>query len=181
MQYAVYFAGTRTAGALADLFPNNGAGLPFALSRWTDGPLFELAFCASFAPAVDTMPPAWIADRTRLYLGPQGDLGKVAADLPHVLAQMRAQLGWLDDRFASGRRFVLGDEPGMPDLLAWHLVWLLRLRFAQAKEFFSEFQALLHWAERMKAIGHGTPTPMTRVEALAVAKGAEPQTPDADA
>jgi hypothetical protein len=55
---------------------------------------------------------------------------------------------------------------------------LLRLRFAQAEEFFSEFQALLNWAERMKAIGHGAPAPMTRVEALAVAKGSELETPE---
>lgn len=157
-------------------FPNNGAGLPFALSRWTDGPLFELAFCASFAPAVDSMPPAWIADRTRLYLGAQGDLRKVAADLAHVLAQLRAQLGWLDERFASGRRFVLGDEPGMPDLLAWHIVWLLRARYANVGEFFSEFPALLNWEERMKAVGHGTFTAMTSTEALAIAKAAEPKT-----
>ena len=30
-------------------FPNNGAGLPFALSRWTDGPIFDLVFRAAFA------------------------------------------------------------------------------------------------------------------------------------
>lgn len=157
-------------------FPNHGAGLPFALSRWTDGPLFELAFCAGFAPVAGTLPPALVADRTRLYLGPRGDLGKVAADLPHILAQLRAQLGWLDDRFACGRRFVLGDEPGMPDLLAWYIVWFLRARYAPAEEFLSEFPALLSWAERMKAIGHGTATPMTPTEALAIARAAKPET-----
>lgn len=157
-------------------FPNNGAGLPFALSRWTDGPLFELTFCISFAPAVDTMPAEWIEDRTRLYLGPHGDLRKVAADMPHILAQLRAQLGWLDDRFASGRPFVLGEEPGMPDLLAWHIIWLLRARYAGADEFLSEFPALRDWAARMKSIGHGSPTPMTAPQALAIANAAEPRT-----
>jgi hypothetical protein len=43
-------------------FPNNDAGLPFALSRWTDGPLFELAFCTVFAPAAHTLPPALVAE-----------------------------------------------------------------------------------------------------------------------
>lgn len=157
-------------------FPNNGAGLPFALSRWTDGPLFDLVFCAGFAPIADTMPPEWVADRTRLYLGPHGDLGKLATDLPHILAQLRAQLGWLDDRFGSGRRFVLGEDPGMPDLLAWYIIWFLRARYTAAEQFLSEFPALLAWADRMKSIGHGTMTPMTPADALAIAKASEPQT-----
>ena len=67
-------------------FPNNGAGLPFALSRWTDGPIFDLVFRAAFAPAAASLPPALVADRSRLYLGPEGDLAKELADLPHSLA-----------------------------------------------------------------------------------------------
>ncbi|MEO8157551.1 MAG: glutathione S-transferase family protein [Betaproteobacteria bacterium] len=159
-------------------FPNNGAGLPFALSRWTDGPLFELAFCTVFAPAAHTLPPALVADRTRLQLGSHGDLTKVAADMPHVLAQLRPQLGWLDERFASGRPFVLGDAPGMPDLLGWYIVWFVRSRYAGAEELLSEFPALLAWAARMKTIGHGSPTPMTPAQALATARAAQPQTPE---
>lgn len=66
----------------------------------------------------------------------------------------------------------------MPDLLAWYIVWFLRARYAPAEEFLSEFPALLSWAERMKAIGHGTATPMTPAEALAIAKAAKPETPE---
>ncbi len=161
-------------------FPNNGAGVPFALSRWTDGPLFELAFSTVFAPVAHTLPPALVADRARLQLGSRGDLAKVAADMPHVLAQLRPQLGWLDERFASGRHFVLGAEPGMPDLLAWYIIWFVRSRYAGAEELLSEFPALLAWAERMKAIGHGTSTAMTPAQALAIAKSAQPQTPEKD-
>ncbi|MGH8595527.1 MAG: glutathione S-transferase family protein, partial [Gammaproteobacteria bacterium] len=60
----------------------------------------------------------------------------------------------------------------------WYIVWFLLARYAPAKDFLSEFPALLGWAERMKAIGHGTPTPMTPAEALAIAKAAEPQSPE---
>jgi glutathione S-transferase len=93
-------------------FPNNGAGLPFALSRWTDGPIFDLAFRLAFAPAAASLPAALVADRARLYLGPDGDLAKEAADLPHTLSQLRAQLGWVETRLSTGRRFMLADEPG---------------------------------------------------------------------
>ncbi len=89
-------------------FPNNGAGLPFALSRWSDGAMFELAFRVAFAPVADKLPAALIADRTRLYLGEQGDLKNEAADLPHTLAQLRPQLGWLEACLAGGQHFMLG-------------------------------------------------------------------------
>ena len=157
-------------------FPSQSAGLPFALARWTDGDLFDAAFRIAFAPVAESLPPALVADRTRLYLGPNGDLGKEVADLPHTLAQLRPQLGWLEARLQTGRPFLLGDTPGMPDLLAWFIIWFVSERYAQAKEFFSEFPALNAWAERMAAIGHGTSTPMTPAEALAVARAANPTT-----
>ena len=157
-------------------FPNNGNGMPFALSRWTDGPLFELAVRVAFAPVADSLPPALVADRTRLYFGPDGDMAKEARDLPHTLAQIRAQLGWIEERLSAGRDYVLGEQPGMPDLLVWFIVWFVRGRYAEAESFLAEFPALLAWAERMQALGHGTPLEMTPQQALAVAKDAQPQT-----
>jgi glutathione S-transferase len=151
-------------------FPNQGAGLPFALSRWTDGPLFDAAFRVALAPVADDLPPAFVADRARLYLGIDADMEKERADLPHTLAQLRAQLGWLETRLETGRPYMLGDAPGMPDLLAWFIVWFIKERYEQAAEFFSEFSMLNGWAERMAAIGHGTPTPMTPADALDVAR-----------
>jgi glutathione S-transferase len=159
-------------------FPNNGQGMPFALSRWTDGPLFDLALRVSFAPVVASLPPELVADRARLYLGPEGDFAKEAADLPHTLAQLRAQLGWLETRLETGRPYVLGDAPGMPDLLAWFIIWFVRARYEQAAEFFMEFPLLNGWVERMEAIGHGSSSPMSPAEALAVAKSAAPTTPE---
>ncbi len=153
-------------------FPGQSFGLPFALSRWTDGELFDAAFRLALAPNAKSLPPEFVADRVRLYIGPDGDLEKEAADLPHTLAQLRAQLGWLEARLMGGRPFVLGDTPGMPDLLVWFIVWFLRGRYAEAEAFLSEFPSLLAWADRMAAIGHGTSTPMTPAEALAVARDA---------
>jgi len=44
------------------------------------------------------------------------------ADLPHTLAQLRAQLGWLEEKLSSGSDFVLGNQAGLTDLLAWFIV-----------------------------------------------------------
>lgn len=159
-------------------FPAGGAGLPFGLSRWADAEFFTSAMKVAFAPAVDDLPPALVADRQRLYLGPDGDLTKERADLPHTLAQLRAQLGWLDEALAGGADFLAGGSAGMADLLAWYLYWFVSGRYAQAGDFLAEFPALTAWAERMKAIGHGTSTDMSPAEALAVARAATPVTPE---
>ncbi|NNE24864.1 MAG: glutathione S-transferase family protein [Rhizobiales bacterium] len=157
-------------------FPGGSDGMPFAVSRWTDRELFDSAFRVAFAPVFENLPPAFVADRARLYLGPDGDLAKELADLPHTLAQLRAQIGWLETRLATGRSFLLGAEPGMPDLLAWFIVWFVRARYGEAESFFAEFPALNAWADRMGAIGHGTSQPISPTEALAVAKAARPTT-----
>ena len=156
-------------------FPGPGRGMPWAVSRWTDGPLFDLVFRVAFAPVMDSLPPALVADRSRLYLGPGADLRKEAADLPHTLAQLRGQLGWLEAQAGSGKKFLTADAPSLADAMAWYIMWFIRARYAQAGEYLAEFPSLAAWEERMKAIGHGTPTPMTPAEALAVAKAAEPQ------
>lgn len=158
------------------LFPNKECGLPFALSRWTDGAMFDLAMRVSFAPVADNLPQALVADRARLYLGPDGDFKKEVADLPHVLAQLRPQLGWFEAQLAAGKLYLVGDRPGMADLLAWFLVWFLRGRNPRADELLGEFPALLAWETRMKTIGHGRASSMTPAEALAVCKTTDPLT-----
>lgn len=160
-------------------FPSGGAGIPYALSRWTDGELFLLAVRTAFAPAVETLPEALVTDRARLYLGPSGDFRKEAADMPHTLAQLRAHLGWIEARLATGRQFVLGDRAGYPDLMIWYIVWFVRGRYADSDVFLSEFPMLEAWEARMRDIGHGTFETTTPAESLAVASATEPTTREA--
>ncbi|MEL6373879.1 MAG: glutathione S-transferase family protein [Pseudomonadota bacterium] len=155
-------------------FPNGGAGLPFAVSRWTDNEIFGHAVRLAFAPDADKLPPALVADRARLYLGPDGDFLKERADLPHAAAQVRAHMGWVEDRLATGRPFILGDQPGMPDLMIYYLVWFMSGRWSGAETFFEEFPHIVAWKERMAALGHGTSHDMTPQQALTIARDAEP-------
>ena len=158
-------------------FPGGAGGLPWAINRWTDG-LFDVAVRVSLGANADQLPEAFAKDRVRLFLGPQGDLNKVKADLPHTVAQLRAQFGWMDQRVSGGRRFMLGDQPGLPDALCYYLVWFVRGRWQGGPGLISEFSALEAWEQRVKAIGHGRPTEMTSTEALEVARNATPMTPE---
>ena len=101
---------------------------------------------------------------------PQGDLSKVTADLPHTIAQLRAQFGWMDQRVSGGRSFILGNRPALPDALCYYLVWFIRGRWHGGPGLIAEFSGLEAWEQRVKAIGHGRPTEMTPLDAIEVAR-----------
>lgn len=162
------------------LFPNGEKGLPFALSRWTDNTMFDLAMRASFAPIAATLPAALVEDRSRLYLGPHGDFQHEIADMPHTLAQLRAQLGWLEDVLTGGQSFLFGSQPGMGDLLVWFIVWFIRGKNEKTEQLLQECPAIRAWTSRMDGLGYGNSEPISPAETLARALAAEPAIVEGD-
>jgi glutathione S-transferase len=158
-------------------FPGGADGLPWAVGRWTDA-VFDTAVRIALGANADQLPAEFAKDRARLFLGPHGDLRTLEPDIPHQAAQLRAQLGWMDARVAGGRRFMLGNTPGLPDAMCYYVVWFVRGRWQGGAALLAEFPALEAWEQRVKAIGHGRPAPMTSTEALDVARAASPATPE---
>jgi len=156
-------------------YPDGDAGLPWGLSRWTDG-LFGVAVRLSMGANAAQLPPAFVQDRLRLFFGPAANVETVQADVAHAAAQLRAQFGWIDQRLRNGSRFLLGPEPGLADALAYYLVWFVRARWQGSAALLSEFPALEGWEQRVQAIGHGNPTEMSSGEALERARASEPDT-----
>ena len=159
-------------------FPGGADGMAWGVSRWTDGGLFDLAVMLVLGAGADDLPADFAKDRGRLYLGPDADFKKVQRDLPHITAQIRGQLAWVEQRIATGRSFLLGDRPGLPDALAYYLVWFLRGRWAEGPAFLSQFPNLVAWEARVREIGHGTPSDLGSLEALEIARAAQPETPE---
>lgn len=157
------------------LFPQGAAGLPWALSRWTDGALFSMVVGVVMGAQADELAEDFASDRGRLYFGPDFDWQAQKKMLPHTLAQIRAQFGWMDERLSGERRFMLGAEPGLPDALCYHLVWFFRGRFAGGPALLKQFPNLLAWEERVAAIGHGRPEDLDSKLALEIARSATPQ------
>ena len=158
------------------LFPGGAAGLPWALSRWTDGALFTMIVSIVLGAQAGQVPEEFANDRGRLYLGPDFDWQAQKQDLPHTLAQVRAQLGWMDARLAGGRQFMLGADAALPDALCYYLVWFLRGRFAGGAELIDQFPALSAWERRVAAIGHGRAEDLDSADALEIARESVPQT-----
>ena len=74
---------------------------------------------------------------------------------------------------------MLGEAPGLPDALAYYPVWFVRGRWPEGPAFLAQFPALEAWEARVRAIGHGTVGEMSAEAALAVARAAQPETPEA--
>lgn len=153
-------------------YPTADAGLARLVSRWTDGPMFDLAVKIVLGSAGDALPADFAQDRGRLYLGPDWAEGLKAAGaaLPHLAAQMRGLFAWLNDQLSDGRAFLLGEAPGAIDAQIYHVVWFLRDRWAQGPQFLSEFPHLTGWEARVAKIGHDTMSDMTPEVAIDAAK-----------
>ena len=160
------------------LFPGGAAGMIWGVGRWTDGALFRNVIALVFIDAGESMPAEFWADRGTLYFGAGFDQDAIRAQLPELLADIRAQLGWMEARAATGRTFMLGDRPGLPDALCYYLMWFIRGRYSKGPEFLSQFPNLCAWEQRVAALGHGNPSELSAVEALEIAQGAEPAAPE---
>jgi len=157
-------------------FPTTDAGLIWSLSRWTDGALFDLTVKIVLGSAGADLPADFAEDRGRLYLGADWAEGLKRANdnLPHLAAQMRGPMSWLNEQLSDGRKYLLGDDPAAIDAQFYHLVWFLRGRWPQGSTFFSEFAYLTKWEASVAAIGHGQASEISAEEAIQQAADGRP-------
>lgn len=158
--------------------PTPDTGMMWCLSRWTDGALFDLAVKLVLGSAGENLPKDFAEDRGRLYLGANWAEGlqRANAQLPHLVAQMRAPLSWLNDQLSDGRIFLLGAAPAAIDAQIYHVVWFIRGRWDGGPAMLSEFANLVRWEENVRALGHGTSSAMDPQDAITLAQGLEPAT-----
>ena len=158
--------------------PSADIGLMWCLSRWTDGELFSLGVKIVLGAAGDNLPEDFAKDRGLLYLGEDWAerLKRANAQLPHLAAQLRSPLSWLNNNLSDGRTFLLGSEPAAVDAQFYHVVWFIRGRWDSGPSLLSEFTHLERWEKSVSAIGHGTSTALAPEDALALALSSEPTT-----
>ncbi|MCZ8104103.1 MAG: glutathione S-transferase family protein [Burkholderiales bacterium] len=119
------------------------------------------------------IPPEFIKDRKEGYLMIDMSKAAMAPQFPQHLEFVRAQVAWVR-RALAARPFQFGDAPSAADLAVWQTVHLLRANCPPEVDALVGFGPIAPWYERIKAIGHGTPTPASAEEAFAIAKAAEP-------
>ncbi len=157
------------------LAPKGVAGAAWALRNWAERAWFQSTVAVVFGARGDAVPEAFIKDREQLS-GRPFDVAALKAAAPVMAGQWRANAALIDQQAGANGPFLFGETPTAADLAAYLNIWFLRSGNREDYERLTQgLPALVAWAGRMAAIGHGTHSPMTPEDALAVATATDPE------
>jgi glutathione S-transferase len=160
------------------LFPPGLEAAAATLAHFADHDLFQHsvalnfqpeALAARFAGVPEEHVRAFAADRGALFSGGtmrRMDVGVAGVQWDTLLRRIDAQL--------SARSWLLGDSPSIADIAHYHPIWFLASSPPLAP-LLAPFAAVRTWMDRVAAIGHGTPSPMSSGDALELARASEPE------
>jgi glutathione S-transferase len=155
------------------LYPASAPLAPL-LAQWADSTLFWTVIPYTMQPAglahvmKDATPEAakaFGADRATFTAGMKRLTPVDAA------AHLQRYFEALDAQLADGRPYLFGSEPSIADFSVVHSVWFVR-RAPPLAAVADARRHLAAWADRMLAIGHGTPARMSAADAIALAASA---------
>jgi glutathione S-transferase len=145
------------------------------LEYWTDSVFTRNAInyisCVHAEAARFT--PEFLADRAALLGKPEPGLIHRRGAATKNLAQLRPQINWIHELLRDERPYVWGETMSLADCVMYHPLWVM-------DQLASERVALIpdrirQWMNRIAARGHGRFTPMTALEAIAIAAAATPE------
>lgn len=157
------------------LYPPGTRGQADLIAAWADACLFPNALGLVFGLNGDRFPPELHADRARFTAGKFDgwDSVKMREQLPSLRDQFRVHLAWLDDCFAEGLKFLLGDVPSLADLAVYHPLWYARGNLGES-EGLADYPLVFAWMDRVAALGHGMVEELSPEQALQIARVAQP-------
>lgn len=155
------------------LFPDGNRGLSLALSAWSDRAFFDPGAGLSMGLNKRGLPEEILKDRKAFFNFMDFDV--LEQEIPYLTTQLRAQADLVEQQLADGRLYLLGNAPGLADINAYFPVWMARGHVPTAGEILKRCARLAAWEERMRAIGHGSRSPMDVADAHAIARGATPE------
>jgi glutathione S-transferase len=162
-------------------YPAGCQGIADVVAAWADKQIFPVAVGAVFAYRGDETPQEFRDDRAK-FSGRDFNPERMKAALPYLLDQLRGQLDLLDRMLLAHGPYLLGTEPSLADLAAYHPLWFIPSQLGRTIAPLSDAPRVVAWMARVALLGHGKPTNMSGTEALAVARDAKPATqPQADA
>jgi glutathione S-transferase len=149
-------------------------GADWAVNLWADRLWFQASVAVIFGEIGDNVPKDFIADREKLS-GRPFDVAAMKAAAPFMRAQWRAYAAWIEAGLADGD-FLGGATPSLADVAGWMNVWWTGAATPQAADaMLAGMTRVRAWAERIRAIGHGTRAEMEPAEAVRIAHASEPE------
>ena len=155
------------------LYPESHKGLARVLAQWADTTLFWAAMAYNLQPKgaaamFDGAPPeaakAFGADRAAMSAGmTRLRPGDATAAYKSYLRRIANML--------DGQDFLMGNCPCVADFATYHPLWFSRHRVPVMAGILDATPAVLHWMDRMTALGHGTVEKYSATEAIATCAG----------
>lgn len=156
------------------LYPAGAQGLVNAVEQWSDRAVFQSAVPAIFGSIGDRVDPAFVKDREALS-GQPFNLAAMKAVAPFALTQIKAHAALLAQQLADSGAFLAGADPCLADAAAYYNFWFVRSFAPGLADRFEDLAGFDAWYDRVKAIGHGQRSSMTRSQALDVARASTPE------
>ncbi len=158
------------------LYPEPEKGLSRILAQWADSTLFWAAMAYNLQPKgaaemFASAPP----DAAKAFAEDRGKMtgsGMTRLRPPDATAAYKSYLRRLSDML-DDKPFLLGEEPCVADLSAYHPLWYTR-RIAAVKGILDLTPAVGDWMDRVAEIGHGKSEKFRSEEAVALAKKSSP-------
>lgn len=156
------------------LFAQSHAAEADALAYWAENRLMRPITLYVSGMNVDQLPTGLQADRSLMRgLPPPDDATMRRAALRNA-PLVRAQLPQVESMLADGRPWLLGTQPTVADLAVYHPLWFFTARTQRLAHELLPYVRIGQWMQRVRAFGHGSPTPMSSQDALEMARTAEP-------
>jgi glutathione S-transferase len=155
------------------LYPPEHRAMVKACCWWIERSSFANAVSLTISNMAGVLPDELIKERAKFF---PSSIDPVDL-LPHRATysqRLNAHLLWIGQILADGRKFLFGSQPTAADLAAYHPVWFARQNGGPEIEATLPIAILGAWYDRVTAIGHGSPTPLTPEEAIQIAKKGEP-------
>lgn len=119
--------------------------------------------------------PEFFADRSAMRGHATPSMDEVERALPHQRRQLDLMLGWIENLFADGRRFLITDRALLGDLAVYQRLWWLGALDGKAASTLDPYPRIAAWMARIAASGHGTRSEMDPQDALEIARHSEPR------
>ena len=161
------------------IYPEERIGMINTVAHWTDTFFFKICVAIAFQPKAAATNPLFKDDSaTSAFMADRAEFSKGSSELgmpfetaePHFISH----LNQMDQQLSVGGPFLFGDEPSIADFSNYHNVWFIYTREA-LRDYFSPFEHLLAWYEKMVSFGHGNVEMIPGSAALAQAIAAEPE------
>ncbi|MBX3500215.1 MAG: glutathione S-transferase family protein [Alphaproteobacteria bacterium] len=157
------------------LFPPHLSALAEAVAYWAENRLFRPMSLYVSGNNMDVLPPTLQADRARMRGLPEPDAATMARAAARSATQLRPQIAAVESMLADDRAWIAGDAPSVADLAVYHALWFLTARTDRLAHELEPYGRIRAWMAKVKAFGHGTPTPMSAEDAIMVARNAAPE------